>query len=44
MDYSEKKKKIPFDFNAKNVDLEIIFQLNVFLRGLDTWKSFKKKI
>ena len=40
-DYSEKKKKIPFDFNTENVVLQIIFQMNVLLRGLYTWKSFK---
>ena len=34
MDYSEKKKKIPFDFNTENVVLQIIFQMNVLLRGL----------
>ena len=44
MDYSEKKKKIPFDFNMENVVLKNIFQMNVFFRGLDTWKSFKYKI
>ena len=41
MDDSEKKKKIPFDFNTENVVLKNIFQMNVFLSKLDTWKSFK---
>ena len=41
MFFSENKKKIPFDFNTDNVVLKNIFQVNVFLRGLDTWKSFK---
>ena len=44
MDYSEKKKKNYFDINTKNVVLKNIFQMNVFLRGIDTWKSFKNKI
>ena len=36
MDYSEKKKKINFDINTENVGLKKIFQINVFLRRLDT--------
>jgi hypothetical protein len=44
MDYSEKKKKNYFYFNTKNVVFKNIFQMNVFLRGIDTWKSFKNKI
>ena len=44
MDYSEKKKKIPFDFNTENVVLKNIFQMNVFLRELDTWNTFKNEI
>ena len=44
MYYSEKKKKFQFDFNTKNLALKKIFQVNVFLKGLVTWKSFKIEI
>ena len=44
MYYSEKKKKFQFDFNTKNLVLKKIFQMNVFVKGLVTWKSFKNAI
>ena len=38
MYYSEKKKKFQVEFNTKNLVLKKIFQMNVFLKGLVTWK------